>query len=87
MPRVTLWEHARTRKAIMVAKTNLYHTASENPIWLPLSQIEIIRQWSVEHPDGADRPKQAPLSLGIAVEIEAPTWLLEKNRITEGIEL
>lgn len=87
MPRVTLWEHSRTTKAIFVSKTNLYHAASKDPVWLPLSQIQIVGERNVEHPDGPDRPKQAALVIGHAVTIEAPTWLLEQHNITEGIEV
>lgn len=85
--RVRLWEHATTRKAVMVHTNTRYHDASKRDRWLPLSRIEIVERVVVKHPDGDARPKGCPLITGTLLTVEAPEWLLKRKGLLDGAEL
>lgn len=77
---LTVWEHAKTDKAILVHSGFISAEADRTGAWLPLSQIKIIEREHVKNPHFREKPHIVEY-LGWRLTIELPGWLAEKNRL------
>lgn len=87
MTRLWFWLHSWTRDALMVSIHEARYLADREHYWLPISQVREIGRRNIEHPDGPNRGKGAPLHLGTVIELEIPDWLIEARGIEKGIEI
>ena len=80
---ITVWEHASTEKAILVHRNFISAEASRTGVWLPKSQIKVLKRENVKNPAFGKKPHIVEY-LGWQLTIELPAWLAQRLEKKEG---